>query len=837
MRNDQTKAFCLDLLNADTEEDVIRILKHAGYWDNPAVWRNYGDLEGNFATIGNQQSRPEAALVEKIVNSVDARLMNACLEAGISPTSAEAPGDIRSAVKSFFSGTSGSLLDWPSKKRRDEAENITVAVTGPKRHPCITVADRGEGQSPHSLPDTFVSLNRSNKLRISFVQGKFNMGGTGVLKFCGENRFQLIITRRNPAILTPEEKADPDSSTWAVTITKRQRPHPGAGEVRNSVFTYLAPIGASEHPGCGQVLRFAADSLPLMPLRNKPYERDIPYGSAVKLYNYDMKGFASHIFMKDGLLRRLEALLPEIALPVLLHECRAYGGSAERSFVTPLAGLSVRLEDGKGGNVEDGFPDSVPFHVQGERLVAKIYAFKDGRAETYRTNEGVIFSINGQTHGVFPKSLFSRRNVKLGRLADSLLVTVDCTDISVDAREDLFMNSRDRLSQHQLRKDIEAEIEEILGKHPALKLLANQRKEQDIGQRLADSKPLEQVLDSIFKSSPSLTALFRTGQRLGNPFKRKPGDQDKAKEGTGQNGNGGEGPGEQPFVGKRHPTYFRFRRRKDGEMLDRNCEYGRRCRLVLETDVENEYFKRSSDTGLYDVEIVEDSGGNFEGLQIQNSLLLHDGRAHWSIVLPEDVEIGETTILQLTVNDPVISEPFVNIARLTVRPRSEHPNGGGRNRKSSTSGGGGDQPSGIEMPEVLEVHENEWETHKFDAKSACKVVVENDDSLTFYVNVDNVYLGHEMKYRREASALLKAKFKYGNVLVGLALLQDDKQQGKADGSPQSEAGESNNGDVPIEKRIRATTKALSPFLIPMIDYLGALTQEDVVPAGAIGDDE
>ena len=53
-----------------TENEVINILKHEKYWDNENAWRNFGDNENNFATIGNQQSLPETALVEKIINSL-----------------------------------------------------------------------------------------------------------------------------------------------------------------------------------------------------------------------------------------------------------------------------------------------------------------------------------------------------------------------------------------------------------------------------------------------------------------------------------------------------------------------------------------------------------------------------------------------------------------------------------------------------------------------------------------------------------------------------------------------------------------------------------------------
>jgi len=781
--------------------------------------------------------RPEAALAEKIINAVDARLLNACLEAGIDPQSGDAPQTIREAVDRFFLGTGGSLRNWASAARRAEAEHITLSATGPKRHPCITIADCGEGQTPDMIPKTFMSINRSNKLRIPFVQGKFNMGGTGALKFCGDKRFQLVITRRNPAIpASLGTTLDQDAAAWSVTITRRQPPAGGVGQVRNSVFTYLAPVGAAENPSKGEVLRFTSDTMPLMPQYNKPYEREVEWGSLIKLYDYDMKGFSSHILMPDGLLYRLEALLPDIALPVNLHECRDYGGTAEKSFVTPLAGLTVRLEEGKGGNLEEGFPDSVPFHVQRERMVAKVYAFKDGRASTYTTNEGVIFSINGQTHGMLPKSIFSRKQVRLGRLAKSLLVTVDCSELSVGAREDLFMNSRDRLSQHKLRKDIEAEVEEILAKHPKLKQLANERRERDIGERLADSKPLEQVIGSIFRSSPTLAAIFRTGHRLGNPFNRKPGSQEAGGNGKGHAPSGGDGPGDSPFQGKKHPTFFRFHRKHDGEQLDRLCEYGRRCRITLETDVENDYFHRTENPGWYDVEVIEDDRGAHGGVNPQNSLLLHDGLAHWSIVLPEEVEIGQTVTLQMTVSDDTLNDPFINIARLTVRPQAERKAGQNGHRRSSSLGGGGEQHAGIDMPEVVEVTQDKWTEHEFDEKSACKIVQENDGKYTFYVNVDNLYLHHEVKYGRDDPALMKAKFKYGNVLVGLALIQDD-HQGNGDGDASDRESASSGDGVSIEDRVVKTTRALGPFLIPMINCLGALSEDDILSAGTTGDEE
>ena len=199
MTNAEKRELCLSLLHAEAERDVEAILKKHGYWDDLRAWREIGDMESNFSTIGNQQSRPEAALAEKIINSVDARLINECLLASIDPVSSQAPSDIRTAVAKFF-GQEGHIGYWSQKKRKSEAGYITLAATGMKRNPCIIIADMGEGQTPLRIPDTFMSIAKSNKIKIPFVQGKLNMGGTGVLKFCGEKSFQLIITKRNPAV-------------------------------------------------------------------------------------------------------------------------------------------------------------------------------------------------------------------------------------------------------------------------------------------------------------------------------------------------------------------------------------------------------------------------------------------------------------------------------------------------------------------------------------------------------------------------------------------------------------------------------------------------------------
>lgn len=846
MKNDQIKKLCMDLLVSDSEDEVISLLKNAGFWEDSNLWRLYGDKEGNFAQAGNQQALPEAALVEKLVNCCDARLMCECLLQNIGPESVEAPVSVRDAVTRFFEGRraenneAGTLANWPAAKRLEQSKFITIAATGGRptkghksKNMCLTIVDQAEGQSPNRLPKTVLSLNEKNKQRIRFVQGKFNMGGSGALRFCGSAGLQLVISKRHPKLAERERAIDETVDQWVFTVVRREEPSTKSGEPVNSEFTYLAPVTADSNPRKGGLLGFSGQELELMPEQDRAYARRIAWGTAIKLYEYDTSVGQSNVLLPDGLMYALERLLPEVALPVRIHECRSYGGAQERSFETTISGLVVRLEEGRGDNLEIGFPDSAVLKLGDMKMTARIYAFKEGRGATYLKDEGVIFQINGQAHGYLPKSLFSRpKAVGLSRLRDSLLVLVDCSGLSARQREDLFMSSRDRLSKKPIRYEIEAEIEELLRTSPKLRKLQQERREHDVETKLMDERPLEEVLGKIFTASPSLKLLFLKGQRLARPFAT----------GTGEKNGGGGGvkPGAKEFKGLRHPTYFRILGAENGKEYTRHCEIGRRCRIKFETDVENGYFERPVDKGDFDLVLLDHS----ESKKLTCAVTLDDGIAHLSLTLPAEVSANEELHFQSTVGDPTLVQPFVNPFKLIVEARKERSGGPNKPRPPRTAGGDGDSSSesGIELPPVFMVHEGDerWIKYKFTGETSCHVIPdtfeEGEDSkvrYTFYINADNTSLKTEMKYGKQDSRLLEAKFKYGNVLLGLALLHDDKKH-KSDKDPH-EKKDDDDGES-VEDRIRNLSRAVAPVLIPIIDQLSALDEDMLTELSAAGED-
>jgi len=822
MKNGQVRDLCVALLNAETENDVVRILTDAGFWNDPAAWRPYGDVENNWGQGGNQQSLAEAALVEKIVNSVDARLINECLERGVDPKGTDAPKNIREAVSRFFEGgngkkiaTGGFIEDWTDDKMREVAQGITLCGTGTRPVINLTISDCGEGQTPRKLPNTILSLSKSNKMYIPFVQGQFNQGGTGALRFCGEGNFQLVISRRNPKLLG----SDPDEqdTQWGFTVVRRERPEGGR---RNSIYTYLAPIGVgSAHESRhGEILSFAASTMKIFPDRDSPYGRDAAYGTAIKLYDYRYLGERSNIIRGRSILSRLDLLLPEIALPIRVYEFRKSEGGKyldPGSRETTLGGLRRRLNNT--ANVDKGFPIVIPFSPAGEQLYATVYAFKPAGTERgdedeggepkkkhrlggltrYRKREGVLFVRNGQTQGTLPKDFFRRDAIKLKTLADDLLVFVECDKMSDHVREDLFMPSRDRLTENKFKAELIDGLEQALRNDETLRQLRNKRQKERMTDHMKDDKPLADVLQQLIKNSPNLTTLLQFGQRITAPFNTLKAAYE-----------------EKPFKGELYPNFFKVKGTTYGQLHRRDCAINSRMRMPFETDARDDYFSRRIEGGQFSLVWVDKDGKSHDVSIVGPKM--RSGQATVMATLPESVVVGDVLTLIATTKDS--RREFKSEIEVKVKAASEQRSGGDakphKQNPSKAKGNDRERSRELATPKIDPVYRDRWEEVKFDEFTSMIMDVEYDSAENevpiFRVNMDNTPLLNEIKQRRLDDVSARNQFVYANVLVGLAMVLQDKN------------ADDTFSDAPkmkVEERIEATCRALAPFMLS-ITFLG-----------------
>ena len=759
---DRDKTLCVELMHAETESEIIAALEEARLWGDAEAWHPFGGMRNNFSTIGNQQGEPVAALVEKLVNSIDARLTGECLAAGTDPTDPNAaPPSVAAAIRRFF----GRPLDeWTDEEMLRHAREITLTASGvapADGYPSLTISDRGEGQQPDKFPSTFLSLNSTNKLNIPFVQGKFNMGGTGALQFCGtRHNFQLIVSRRRPDL--QDITATDRDRQWGFTVVRRRDPE---GDMRSSVYEYLAPGG--------KILTFSAESLPIFP-SERPQNSDRPlaygteasWGTLVKLYSYRFDGDRSAIIGRSGLVRRVEAMMPRAMLPVRFVDARYPRHSGMNAF-----GVETRLERERERVLEANFPVSGGISVGGVQLKVALYAFQPDRVKTYRpaARSAVVFLVNGQTHASFGTAFFRRNNVRKPYIANDLYVSVDCTLLAGRAREDLFLNSRDRMREGRLKVEIERELAEFLREHPTLTSLNQARREALINKKVSEQKGTsEQIAARLLRDDRELRKLLLEGGWIDvGPI---------------------AAPEAKAFKGRRFPTFFGLVRPKERDgHADMAVAKGSRILLEFQTDAENSYFSRKETPGRWrvtelvtneDVSHMFSDRGPSGGSWIAGPTLSANS-SRWAT--------KSACVSRLTTTTRQGSIRSTTVIRVAIKAKPSKPgkNGGSRPRKQT----------GLKLPRVIPVwqHASDGRTSwadmaeqgiEFDGATVVEVreggEAVNQNGHDIFLNMDNVNLVRRRRRSPTDVPLLDALWENAYVLLTLSILRDHEAYVSAD---------------------------------------------------------
>ena len=633
------RQFFDELYFAQTEDDVDKIINVRPDIFKPENWYPLGGNENNFGVIENQQSAPIAALIEKITNSIDAVLMKKCLETGINPKSNQAPQSMNKARTIFFP----NHRDWDlARYRNQQAESIQILADGPKRNTSLIIYDDGEGQHPEEFENTFLSLLRGNKNEIHFVQGRYNMGGSGAIVFCGKKRYQLIGSKRYD-----------NTGEFGFTLI-REHPLSQAekGIKKNTWYEYLKIDG--------KIPAFQADRQDL-----RLYNRAFTTGTIIKLYSYHLSGISD---ISRDLNQSINEYLFEPVLPVYtIEKEERYPKSSLRRG---LYGLKRRLEQEDNKYVEESFSEEFDDALF-RKMKVTCYVFRTKiddrsvketketiRREFFKNNMSVLFSLNGQTHGHYT-SEFITRSLKLNLLKEHLLIHVDCTNMKYDFRKELFMASRDRLKTGEetnaLRKFLAAKLG---GKNSRLSEIQKRRKDS-IAVESEDAKDLLKSFARNFSRNEELLKLLDQTLNLDIPPKGK--QKGNTNGSTKKKQRKKE---DKPFNPKRFPALFK--RRVSGK-LDQEVvviPLGGEKTIFFDTDVENNYFHRVEDQGELNIAILdfktnETEGGDTPGKvdQIEDVFSVgksspQNGTIKIHLNPKEEVNVGDEVKIKVSLEDP-----------------------------------------------------------------------------------------------------------------------------------------------------------------------------------------
>ena len=654
-----TKQLFNKLYLAATEDDVDEIINtHPGIFKSEN-WYPLGGNDNNFGVIENQQSTPIAALIEKITNSIDAVLMKKCLKAGIKPKSNQAPQSMDEAKTNFFP----NHRDWDlARYRNQQAESIQILADGPKKNTSLIIYDDGEGQQPEEFENTFLSLLRGNKNEIHFVQGKYNMGGSGAIVFCGKKRYQLI-----------GSKCYDNAGEFGFTLI-REHPLSKTEEEtkKNTWYEYLKIDG--------KIPAFQADRQNLS-LYNRPFTT----GTIIKLYSYDLPSGISDI--SRDLNQSINEYLFEPVLPVYTIEKKErYPKSSLRRG---LYGLKRRLEleDEDNKYVEESFSEEFDDALFGKMKVT-CYVFRTKIAdrsvketketiqrEFFKNRMSVLFSVNGQVHGHYT-SEFITRSLKMNILKEHLLIHVDCTNMEYDFRKELFMASRDRLKDGEETRTLRKFLADKLSAKDGRLWEIQKRRKDSVAVESEDAKGLIKSFAQNFSRNKELLNLLEqtlnldlppAGKQKGNANNSSKKKQKKKEQ--------------QPFNPQRFPALFKRRhRKKDKEVV--TVPLGGEKTLFFDTDVENSYFDRIEEPGELKIAILdfkknETEGGDAPGKvdRIEDVFNVRksspqDGTIKIHLNPKKEVNVGDETKIKVSLEGPTgefeeifwvkISEPKVS---------------------------------------------------------------------------------------------------------------------------------------------------------------------------------
>jgi hypothetical protein len=603
---ENVKDIFIQLFKAPTEEGVDEILQNNATLFAPQErWHPLDGNESNFGVIENQQSSPIAALIEKITNSIDAILMRKCYEAGIDPKSPKAPKSMEDAVARLFQSESETWYLSPNRQR--QAEDIQILADGPRMNTSLVIYDNGEGQHPEDFETTFLSLLKGNKNEIPFVQGKYNMGGTGAIVFCGKKRYQLIASK----------KYDGTGHFGFTLIRKHPLSEAEMLTKKNTWYEYLKVDR--------EILNFPIETLNLG-LKDRLFKT----GTVIKLYSYDLPGGARSVISRD-LNQSINEFLFEPALPIYtIDKPERY--PLDKNLARELFGLKRRLEQDDSKYIEDSFSEDYESTEIGKTKVT-CYIFKnkvEGKTvkesretierEFFKNNMSVMFSVNGQVHGHYT-SEFITRSLKMPLLKSHLLIHVDCTHMRMNFRNELFMASRDRLKGADETRILRELLIELLVKSKLQEIY--KRRKDSISLESGDTKDTAELLRGFTKSMPLNSDLFKL---LSNTFKldlpkeKTKGEIEKKKDEPKEK--------EESFKPNRFPSFFKLRSQgtenKPAAKIPLN---GARSVRFL-TDVENQYFDRTEDPGDLRISLVsfkrnDITGGTGPGEPKQLSDLLN----------------------------------------------------------------------------------------------------------------------------------------------------------------------------------------------------------------------
>lgn len=745
-----SKEICLRILRAESEREVDEIIASVPEMSDTGNWYPLDQRPSNVNIVHNQSSVPSKALTELLTNASDAVIMKSAGLAGVDASSPTAPQSPQEAVKILFhkelpgAGLAGRLndIDSDAALRNFARENLIVGVTGEqdKGETCFTIVDNGEGQRAKDFPSTFLSLSNKNKSEIPYVQGKYNMGSSGVLNYCGQKRYKLIVSRRYDG-----------SFPWAWTLVREQ-----PGNLGTPIYEYYAP---------GEAVQTFDHEAAIYPLKRKDAEVDVEIarekGTIIKLYNYKIDGRNDFIGIRNG----IDQNMVSTTLPVRLMDYRfprvSRGGRAGFVDERTALGMEAELTRHKTPNSaeDDGTTPGTKITVSTWNdptigtIVVEAVLFDDIPTCLKTTRDRVFHHVNGQVQYKQKRGYLSQV-VKLPGLMDKAAVIIDASNLNDNAHYKIWSANRENIMDTTEGDIYKGIVESALKDSQELKDWEQQKAAEEVNK--VASKAQNDTFQNLLNRVPEIKNLLGLGVALKLPA---PNPREKP-----------------PYVGLFTPTHLSLNSRSKAQQ-PLLLEIGERREISFNTDAANDYLSRADSPGKAYVTQLQANN-----LPIRVSHHLRDGTLLARVqTIGSSVKQGDIIELEARFADPnVVNGQLSDVVTIELVEKRERPK---RERKP--------QPP---QPEVA-LPQSRWMTRdgrKVDNEPTEKWpegITEHDggiireltaDETLHLINLDNVTLQNAIRRLRKASQeQIIAMHRTGMQLAMLAMQKQFKEHCEA----------------------------------------------------------
>lgn len=784
-----SKELLLKLLYANTEAELGEIINADPAMRSADNWHPLDGRDTNFNVVSNQSSNGAKAATELMTNMVDAVLMKRCHEEGIDPKGKDAPKTMYDAVDRFiFSLNGGKIIKADQQQLRLFAEqNLIIGVSGGRtkddKDPCFTFCDNGEGQHPASFASTFLSFSAKNKSEISFVQGKYNMGSSGVLSFCGGQWYKLIISRRY------DKKGD-----WGWTLLRRNTPERGTPYAE-----YYAPN--KEVPTVdGQM-----SIVPFKTKQGKVYGKySLESGTIVKLYEYHLgKGHSGFRQAREALNENLV----ETILPFRIWDFRwspQKGKGAEREVgldSRSFYGMEYLLARGHAEELDDESAEGRIISIDNVydprlgmiRISAIVMKKSSEKTMWYkRSNNRIFHHVNGQVMFKDGRGYLTQRGFPA--LKDRVVIFVDASNLTDSAHLDLWKGDRESIRE---TRDIGNLYKEAIGqaiKHSSLlKALNHKIAHEELETATKDSS--RELVKQLVKSDNNFKALLSDKVpdiSVGGNVKPK---EDALREDL-----------------KRCPSYIKLSRSGD-KMIEMPINISRP--IPFETDAQDDFFTRPDNAG-YPLLSSDQMSRDFvwrHNLRNGKFVLYLDP-------VRENVKVGDKYSFKVCLHSAEMPESVCAREEITVsivEARSKPPNPNPRPPKERTDSIGlppcdlltKDGRTVMDGTETIS-----WES--FDGYQNCGkedggfISDFGEQGKKHYVNYDNVFFQSYLRQAKEEKSSAEKKY-----ILGMRILMLGMEFGLKQGMKRNEETYVEN----IDEIRRAVAQGAASTVLTLCDKM------------------